>query len=81
MSAFCTAETLPRSTVAFLSFPTPGMISAGMAIIEQLASDDVLDCAYEWLCRRRRDYSADSDVWALRIGGFGKPLVSWNNPN
>jgi hypothetical protein len=24
------------------------------------------DTAYEWLCRRRRDYSANSDVWALR---------------
>jgi hypothetical protein len=39
---------------------------SGMAIIEELASDDVLDSAYEWLCRRRRDYSANSDVWALR---------------
>jgi hypothetical protein len=37
-----------------------------MAIIEQLASNDVLDSAYEWLCRRRRDYSANSDAWALR---------------
>ena len=36
------------------------------AIIEQLASDDVLDSAYEWLCRRRREYSANSDVWAFR---------------
>jgi hypothetical protein len=39
---------------------------SGIAIIEQLASDDVLDGAYEWLCRRRRDYSANFDVWALR---------------
>jgi len=30
----------------------------GMMILEQLASDDVLDSAYEWLCRRRREYSA-----------------------
>ena len=37
-----------------------------MPILAQLASDDVLDMAYEWLCRRRRDYSANSDVWALR---------------
>lgn len=27
-----------------------------MTILAQLASDDVLDTAYEWLCRRRRDY-------------------------
>jgi RNA-directed DNA polymerase len=34
-----------------------------MTILAQLASDDVLDSAYEWLCRRRRDYSANADVW------------------
>jgi len=37
-----------------------------MMILEQLASDDVLNSAYEWLCRRRREYSANSDVWSLR---------------
>ncbi|MBI1875497.1 MAG: hypothetical protein HYS05_16635 [Acidobacteria bacterium] len=37
-----------------------------MPIIEQLASDDVLDRAYAWLCQRRREYSANSDVWAFR---------------
>ncbi len=34
--------------------------------LAELASDDVLDSAYEWLCRRRRDYSANADVWAFR---------------
>ena len=37
-----------------------------MTIIAQLTCDDVLDTAYEWLCRRRRDYSANADVWSLR---------------
>ena len=38
-----------------------------MTILAQLASDDVLDSAYGWLCRqRRRDYSANADVWAFR---------------
>ena len=37
-----------------------------MTILAELASDDVLDTAYEWLCRRRRDYSANADVWSLR---------------
>jgi hypothetical protein len=37
-----------------------------MPIVAQLASDHVLDTAYEWLCRRRRDYSANSYVWAFR---------------
>ncbi len=31
-----------------------------------LASDAVLDVAYWWLCHRRRDYSADADVWSFR---------------
>jgi hypothetical protein len=39
-----------------------------MSIIAQLASDDVLDSAYAWLCRRRRGYSANSDVWSFRRG-------------
>ncbi len=33
---------------------------------EGITSDDVLDAAYEWLCRRRRNYSAKADVWAFR---------------
>jgi RNA-directed DNA polymerase len=37
-----------------------------MTILAEVASDDVLDTAYEWLCRRRRDYSANSDVWSFR---------------
>ena len=36
-----------------------------MTILAQITSDAVLDSAYEWLCRRRRDYSANSDVWTL----------------
>ncbi len=37
-----------------------------MAILAELTSDDVLDTAYDWLCRRRRNYPADADVWSLR---------------
>ncbi len=32
----------------------------------RLASDAILDAAYGWLCKRRRDYPVDSDVWSLR---------------
>jgi hypothetical protein len=53
-------------TAAFLSFPISGIISFGMPILAQITSDDVLDMAYEWLCRRRRDYSANADVWEFR---------------
>jgi hypothetical protein len=37
----------------------------------------VLDAAYEWLCRRRREYSANADVWSKRRpnnGGNGATL-------
>jgi hypothetical protein len=37
-----------------------------MTILAQVASDVVLDSAYEWLYRRRRGYSANSDGWSLR---------------
>ncbi len=35
-------------------------------ILTQLTSDDVLDTAYDWLCRRRRAYPANADVWSFR---------------
>ena len=37
-----------------------------MAILAELTSDDVLDTAYGWLCRRRQNYPADADVWSFR---------------
>jgi len=38
----------------------------GMTLLADITSDEVLDSAYDWLCRRRREYSANSDVWAFR---------------
>ena len=55
-----------NSTATLLSVRTSRHHLFGMTILAQLASDDVLDSAYEWLCRRRRDYSANSDVWSFR---------------
>ncbi len=37
-----------------------------MAILAELTSDAVLDTAYDWLCKRRRNYPADADVWSFR---------------
>jgi hypothetical protein len=37
-----------------------------MMILAELASDDELNTAYEWLCQRRWDYSANTDVWSFR---------------
>jgi RNA-directed DNA polymerase len=35
-------------------------------LIERIASDAILDEAYAWLCRRRRDYPANTDIWWFR---------------
>jgi RNA-directed DNA polymerase len=35
-------------------------------ILTRLASDAVLDAAFAWLCRRRRDWPASADIWSLR---------------
>ena len=32
----------------------------------EIASDEVLEQAYLWLCDRRKDRSPDNDVWTLR---------------
>ncbi len=37
-----------------------------MAILAELTSDGMLDTAYDWLCKRRRAYPADADVWSFR---------------
>ncbi len=54
-----------------LAIPTiarccPLRCDTDMAILADLTSDDMLDTAYDWLCKRRRNYPADADVWSLR---------------
>src|SRR5437879_1908925 len=62
----CTAQKSRRGGGSFLVVSDPRHHLFGMPILAQLASDHVLDTAYEWLCRRRRDYSPNADVWAFR---------------
>lgn len=31
-----------------------------------VASDEVLEQAFDWLCQRRHDYSPHQDVWDVR---------------
>ena len=33
----------------------------------ELASDEVIDAAYSWLCHQRRHWPANSDVWEIRL--------------
>ncbi len=33
--------------------------------MEEIASDEGLQQAYDWLCARRTDYAPDADVWRL----------------
>ena len=37
-----------------------------MGVIDDLASDAVLDSAYGWLCEQRRRWPDAADVWSLR---------------
>ena len=34
--------------------------------MEEIASDAVMEQAYAWLCARRKDYAANTDVWDVR---------------
>ena len=36
-------------------------------LMKEIASDGVLEQAYQWLCVRRRDYSHNDDVWEVRF--------------
>ncbi len=36
-------------------------------LIERIASDAVIDEAYAWLCKSRKDYHYNNDVWDLRF--------------
>lgn len=37
-----------------------------MYLIQHIASDKILDQAFQWLCEQREDYSSHNDVWELR---------------
>jgi hypothetical protein len=34
--------------------------------IADIVTDEILDAAYTWLCKRRKDWSASADVWRFR---------------
>jgi RNA-directed DNA polymerase len=38
----------------------------GSGLTAALATDEVLDAAFAWVCRRRRDWPADADIWSFR---------------
>ena len=37
-----------------------------MVVIEDIITDEVLESAYAWLCKRRQGYPCDADVWSFR---------------
>ncbi|MDM8517583.1 reverse transcriptase/maturase family protein [Desulfobacterales bacterium HSG16] len=39
----------------------------GGSLIQRIASDEILEEAFQWLCQRRIDYSPNSDVWDFRL--------------
>jgi RNA-directed DNA polymerase len=51
--------------VADIKHPRLRHTAAG-SLTAALASDAVLDAASAWVCRRRRDWPADADIWSFR---------------
>ncbi|NEO79490.1 reverse transcriptase/maturase family protein [Moorena sp. SIO4G3] len=50
--------------------------SAMTDLIAQIASDEILDQAYQWICRTRCHYHYNGDVWHLRRWwGEKKPIL------
>ncbi|MDM8515807.1 reverse transcriptase/maturase family protein [Desulfobacterales bacterium HSG16] len=39
----------------------------GGNLIRRIASDEILEEAFQWLCRQRIEYSPNSDVWDFRL--------------
>ena len=37
-----------------------------MDLMAEIASDEVLELAFQWMCRQRRDRHANHDVWDVR---------------
>jgi RNA-directed DNA polymerase len=52
-------------------------LAAAQQLTAALVSDAVLDAAFAWLCRQRRDWPANADVWSFRCNWlkFEKPRV------
>ncbi|WAN68866.1 reverse transcriptase/maturase family protein [Moorena producens JHB] len=45
-------------------------------LIEKIASDEVIDKAYQWLCQKREHYHPNADVWQVRRWWHEKkPLI------
>jgi len=45
-------------------------------VIDRIASDDILQRAFSWLCQQRVDYGPNNDVWRLRQEwDVRKPLI------
>jgi hypothetical protein len=36
-------------------------------MLATLASDTVIDAAYQWLCHQRRHWAAGTDIWDFRF--------------
>ena len=41
-------------------------LRTNLVFMEEVASDEVLYLAYQWLCKRRKDYPHNADVWDVR---------------
>ena len=54
------------STAAFFSLAIRGIVRLVCQSSHKSQPTSAGHTGYEWLCRLRRDYSANSDVWVFR---------------
>ncbi len=45
------------------------------SLINRIASDEILEQAFEWLCKKRKDYHFNADVWQLRRSWSEKKVL------
>ena len=41
-------------------------MSNSLSLIARIASNEVLEAAYQWLCQKRSHYHFNGDIWQLR---------------
>jgi hypothetical protein len=52
--------------VEFRNLQQPFEQGASQALMEKVASDTVIDAAYDWLCMQQHHYHYNNDVWQVR---------------
>ncbi len=53
-------------SVSTIAYALRRLTSSNMVLMDEVATDEVLNLAYLWLCKQRKDYHHNADVWHVR---------------